>query len=62
MFAVAWLGAGRAGAQRATEVGLAALESEAEIRRLLDKYVRLLDARDRDRYELLFAEDGELEI
>jgi 3-phenylpropionate/cinnamic acid dioxygenase small subunit len=44
------------------EARLRNLESEAEIRRLLDDYMTLLDSRDWDAYVQLFATDGELDI
>jgi 3-phenylpropionate/cinnamic acid dioxygenase small subunit len=57
------LGSGGAAAQTATvEARLLELEGEAEIRRLLDDYMALLDSRDWDAYVQLFATDGELDI
>lgn len=61
--AVALVGGQEATAQSSTvEARLTNLESEAEIRRLLDEYMTLLDSRDWDNYVKLFAEDGELDI
>ena len=57
------VGSGEAAAQAATvEARLRQLEGEAEIRRLLDDYMTLLDSRDWDAYVQLFAADGELDI
>ena len=56
------VGSGDAAAQAATvEARLRQLESKAEIRRLLDDYMTLLDSRDWDAYVQLFATDGELD-
>jgi 3-phenylpropionate/cinnamic acid dioxygenase small subunit len=44
------------------EARLQRLEDEATIRRLLDEYMDLLDARDWDNYIELFATDAELDI
>jgi ketosteroid isomerase-like protein len=44
------------------ETRLQRLEDESAIRKLLDDYMDLLEARDWDSYVLLFARDGELDI
>lgn len=61
--AMALLGAGEAAAQEATvEARLRELEGEAEIRRLLDDYMTVLDAREWDAYVQFFTADGELDM
>ena len=60
--AVTLAGSDAAGAQPSVEARLRNLESEAEIRQLLDEYMTLLDSRDWDAYVQLFATDGELDI
>jgi 3-phenylpropionate/cinnamic acid dioxygenase small subunit len=56
-------GSGGAAAQaQSVEARLQQLEGEAEIRRLLDDYMTLLDARDWDAYVQMFAPDAELDI
>lgn len=61
--ALALVGTGEAAAQAATvEARLAELEAEGEIRRLLDDYMTVLDAREWDAYVEFFAPDGELDM
>lgn len=54
--------AGVAAEGLSVEQRLQRLEDEAEIRRLLDDYMGLLQSRDWDNYVQLFARDGELDI
>jgi 3-phenylpropionate/cinnamic acid dioxygenase small subunit len=61
--AVVFVGNGEAVAQAPTvEERLRQLEGEAQIRRLLDDYMTVLDAREWDAYMLFFTADGELDM
>jgi 3-phenylpropionate/cinnamic acid dioxygenase small subunit len=61
--AVLALAGGDAAAQAAgMEARLTELESEAEIRRLLDDYMMVLGAREWDAYVQFFTADGELDM